>query len=522
MLARPSKNSRARPACRGGHRRLRSREDPMKSRNPIGTLCLALIILALATSAAHAEDKTLTRTLDPVIVSGEKLKPLWNAKTESLRLMALQGGKLVPIPFQIDKIDPDGNYIIAMGTVPKDVIEEVDLDDRPESEKRAERIEDFEKRREKYRKRVAKGELSNEAFEALRTAAYHTEQLDALDYNDELVFMARDAGGRVAKEKWPTPEGLELTLKDPLTNATGWVYLLYWKAGLPPLGSDADYVKYEPNGDIVETSMMKLDFVDDKPLIMERIFPRRANGDQLPNIVDRFKMRIKIKPTPLFCMSLNFDESNIEAFTVGYKDGPVRVIRRNIFWLKIAGIKLPFVPQAQVYYTFYETGLTGPAEVQNPFDPTLLLCKGSVGGGGMDFLKSMNGARVTTEANPGTAVFDGHMSEAEENLVRDNQRWASIVREADKTAFLIRIVQGERLRKAGVNNQLFYYDDIDMDMEPESEPGARYAGFGVNILQVPKGTFKLWFHICVTADYSDEKRAEYLNIVDYPVVVDVE
>ena len=31
----------------------------------------------------------------------------------------------------------------------------------------------------------------------------------ALDYNDELVFMARDAGGRVAKEKWPTPEGLE-------------------------------------------------------------------------------------------------------------------------------------------------------------------------------------------------------------------------------------------------------------------------------------------------------------------------
>lgn len=480
-------------------------------------LCLSLVFA----NAAYAEEKTLSRTLDPVVIKGEQLEPLWNAKLDSLRLMAVRGGKLEQIPFQIDKVDPDGNYIISGGTVPETVRDAVDLDDRPESEKRAERIKDFEKQREKLRKRVAKGELSSEQFENMRRAAYHTEQKDALDYNDELAFMARDAGDRAVKQDWPVPDGVEIALTDPLTKERGWVYLLHWKSGLPPLPLEADYVKYDPAGDVVETSRMKLDFVDDKPLIVEQIFPRRG-ATQLPNIVDRFKMRIKIKPTPLFCLSLNFDENNIEAFTVGYKDGPVRVLRRNIFWLKIGGIKLPFVPQAQVYYVFYETGLTGPAEIQNPFDPTLLLCEGSSGGGGMDFRREMKGARVWTEANPGTMVFDGRMSEAEENLIRDQQRWAAVVREQDKTAFLIRIVQGERLRRAKVNNKLFYYDDLEMEMEPESEPGARYAGFGVNILQVPKGTFKLWFHMYVTADYSEDARREYLNIVDYPLVVDVE
>ena len=69
-----------------------------------------------------------------------------------------------------------------------------------------------------------------------------------------------------------------------------------------------------------------------------------TQGTIIPNVLDRFKVRIKVRPTPLFCIPLEFDENNVRAFTIGYKDGPVRVIRRNIFWVVLAGVRIPFAP----------------------------------------------------------------------------------------------------------------------------------------------------------------------------------
>lgn len=467
---------------------------------------------------ALAQSDSMTREVDPVVISGDLLKDMWGVKLDGLRLLASDGQKMRVIPFQIDKVDPDGNYIIPSGSVPRDVIDAVGFDDRPESKKRVDRIRNFEKHLRHYEKEVQEGKIDAAQIEKLRHDAYFEEHEDELDYNDDLVFLARDAGARVAQKFWPGDGGIEIEIRDPIDGGKAWAYLLSWDSKKAPALSDRDYVNYQPNGDIVESPLMRLNFVDDSPLVMEEAFPKR-DGKELPNIIDRFKMRIKLRIKPLFCLGFEFDENNIKAYTVGYKDGPIRVLRRNVFWIVLAGIKLPFVPQALVYYTFYENGLYGPTEIQNPFDPKYVLCSGSVGGGGLDFLQNMTGARISTDANNGTAVFDGTMSPAEKKLVTDNQRWAVVTREDERIGFIIRVVYGPELARAGVNNKFFFVDDPNEKMEPEREPGARYTGFGVNILEVPKGKFKLWFYMYISGEFDPNDQVHYLRILDQPLEI---
>lgn len=472
---------------------------------------LALPALGLAQPA------TLRRTLDPVALSGEPLKAVWGAKTAELRLMAARGGKLAPIPFQVDKRDPDGAYMISGATVPPEVSTEVGFDDKPESDKRARRIKKFEKRKDDLEEAVRKGKITQAEADRRKREAYFEEQEDEIDYNDELVFMARDAGSRAARQDWPVADGVELQVKDPSDGGTAWVYLLDWKGKLPPPANPKDYLTYDPQRDQVTSDRIRMDFIDDKPLIMNGAFVKGPDGKELPNLMDRFRFQIVVRPTILFCVALNFDENNVKSFTIGYKDGPVRVIRRNLFWLTIAGMKLPFVPQALVYFMFYDNGLMAPTQVENPFDPRYMLCKGSVGGGGIDFRAPLAGARVYTSRNPGGFLLDGYPSADEGLLVRDREEWAFLLKEDTGRGFLIRVVQGPELKAAGVNLKFDVIDDVEKKRSPEEDPGARYVGFFVNIREVPKGTLTLGFYIYPVAEMKAGDEKAYLRILDAPL-----
>ncbi|MEW6776276.1 MAG: hypothetical protein AB1405_08280, partial [Bdellovibrionota bacterium] len=361
--------------------------------------------------------KTLQRTADAMVVSGDPLSALWGKKLDKMRLFSLQGGAFAPIPYQIDKRGTEGDYLIPQASMSEDVMEETGFDQRTDAERRQERIKHFEKKRKDYEENVAKGKMKQADLDEMRRVAYFDERPDELDYNDELVLMARDLGDRVHRSLWPTKEGIELEVEDPLNGEKAWAYLLYFPTSAPP-ASPKDYVKYDPKGDMVEGQYAKLDFIDNKPLILEQIVGKMPNGGTLPNILDRFKLRIKIKPRLLFCAPLRFDENNTKSFTIGYKDGPVRVIRRNIFWITFGGLKVPFFPKAVIYYVFYDNALIGPTEIYNPFNPKIMPCGGSHFTAGVDLRKSVYGIELYTQDNPSNIVVDGKMNETEKNIVR--------------------------------------------------------------------------------------------------------
>lgn len=68
-----------------------------------------------------------------------------------------------------------------------------------------------------------------------------------VDANDELVFMAQDAGSRATTNDGPTATrqgtGLEVALADPLTQETSYVYLFLQDGSLDP-SAGASYVDY--------------------------------------------------------------------------------------------------------------------------------------------------------------------------------------------------------------------------------------------------------------------------------------
>ena len=478
---------------------------------------LAVLVAATWTAPALAQEKTLARELDPVAISGELLSAFDGKLIEKMRLYAHQNGQWIPIPYQIDKKDPDGEFIISSNTVPDDVREETGFDDTPEPEKREERIEDFEDARKKYEKRIKKGELTREEFEQMRREAYHVEKLDEVDYNDELVFMARDAGGRAARESWLVPTAIEFEITDPVNKSTGWVYLFYFEEGEIPARSAIDYVDYDPKADTVNARLGVIDFVDEKPLIVEGLVGKHPNGTIIPNVLDRFKIRIRIKPVGLFCIPLNFDENNVKAFTIGYKDGPVRAIRRNIFWIILGGFRVPLAPKIVIYFQFYEGGLATMAEVWNPIDASWLLCDGSRLTSGLDLNKNAMGAKIFTQDNS-DIVIDGKLSEAEKNLTTLNQMWIAGYLPND-AALMSRIIYDQRLIEKGAVMELAIKDDNEELDPPENEPGQHVIGYTMDVGKMPKGRYNVGFQIYVAYDFEPGDVDALLNIDDKPLTI---
>jgi hypothetical protein len=482
------------------------------------TFSLGLVLFFEFPPAARAGEwtqKTLSRQVDPVTACGEATRPFWGRKTGDMRLFARRGGAWEPVPFQIDKVNPDGDYFISENTIPSDVREAVGFDDVPEEEKRENRIRKFERNRDDYEKRVRSGDITREQLEELERVVYAAEDMECLDWNDELVFMARDSGDRAPGCEWLTADGLELRVTDPLNGRTAWVYLFYFEADPPPL-SDTDYVRYDPAADRVVTPLLEIGFMPGRPMIVNSIIGKPPGRPAMPNILDRFKLRIKVNPIILMCAPLRFDENNTRGVTMGYKDGPVRVLRRNVFWVMVAGIRLPFAPRIGMWFKFYDNGMTGLSSLHLPFDPAYFLCDGSTFTAGLDFRDNIAGARIFTRDNP-EMVVDGEMSDGEKNPTRADQDWIAGYL-PDRSAIISRMLYDPEMIARGTKMNLYYLDDGGAGDPPEEEEGQHMVGYAIGINTLPQ-RYRLGFEIYAAFDFEPDRVRELLDIDDNPLAV---
>jgi len=167
-----------------------------------------------------------------------------------------------------------------------------------------------------------------------------------LDDDDEIVFMARDAGGLLASASEPagvvTGSGVQITISDPLDVAqTGYVYLFQSDGTLDP-GAGQQYVTYDfnllagpyiPNYDTVsgpnpEDSAVTTPYYShhfsDRWISDEiRITAGTASG---ADILDRHKFLF----APGDCGRNEDRFSNAEGAFIANKSGPVRALRSYI------------------------------------------------------------------------------------------------------------------------------------------------------------------------------------------------
>lgn len=266
-------------------------------------------IVAVSPLASPAPAGASPRLWQPLIVKGAKLPELLGSKIDHLEVLAMHGGRLVPIPFQVDEVRPDGRFALPNG--PRPVI-----DDSP----------------------------------------------GIVDRDDELVMMVSDLGAR-DEDPAALPKGLfELVVSDPLGGPDRYAYV---GAVASPELSATDYVNYDPRAERVESDHYRLGLREGIPVDFAL---QSRKHDRAANMIRGFRVRVHALVLKLF--DYNLTEHNLHTRLLAWKSGPVRVLREDSHSADVMlGIRSPEVTSEVLFYRDY---IDNPVKVKLPWVPSLI------------------------------------------------------------------------------------------------------------------------------------------------------
>jgi hypothetical protein len=425
---------------------------------------LPLAIWLLDASGAGDVKMTIKRIDDAVTVQGKEMKSLTGKPISKFRLLVWKEGKFVPAPYQIDERLPSGDWVFPIANPPEKDVDSGMLDD-----------------------------------------------------NDELAFLARDAGDEAPGGSKPpgAKMGVCISVRDPVDGATGYAYLFAFDD--PPEPSRVDYTTYKVDKDwmwmIGQTYKIGTGIEES---YFDKIILKRPDGSWSPDIADRYKARGLGIPIP--GMS-TIPESNAKAKAIGWIDGPVRVIRKSIGWLKIAW-KIKFQSEGSSQNIYYPSYFIIPLKIKVPSLPNAMLHNFRMVIT-VDFNRQFWGSNYYDAVNTAGVKLDGKMSDAEKKLdLNTNRRWYCVTGPVG-TVF-VRYILSPAMDKI-VSTPGYYVDDTTQPDPPEEEPGQSNVGLVFkNFAQLPPGnySYNAYFYFPVNFKWGDQKRI--LDIVDHPLSVKVD
>ena len=440
-------------------------------------VCLVDSSNASASSGPGASRKSLQRTVDSIVLAGGKLAPLLGVPIDDVRVLAFDGETPLPVPFQIDERDQKGSYIF-------------------------------------------------------RTSSPEVEDADngLFDTNDELVFMCKDTGDRMPAG-WRRPEGVfeEIAVRDPVDGGVGWCYATT-KDTYQHL-SPVDYVRYDPARDAVYAQNYNLDFSRAAPNSYADTAVTPAGGGNGARLNDRVVIRLDASAV-FKLVHIRRSEEDFRSTLKGYIDGPVRVVKRVGNSIRqVFGI---YGPEIEVDYTFYFSNWIMPSVIDLPVDVGKYLSQFDFRGGTHWTPAAKGMVFYTKYIPPGTAVIDGHMSEAEKQMdlrLDIGHIWhcyTGALTGGGQGSILFRILMDDFLVKT-LQVKTYYYDradDPDFVDDPVTKDEYRrffegsYVWMGME--KLPKGRYHITSWATIMPDYArpgDEQR--YLDVLDRPLEVTV-
>lgn len=282
---------------------------------------LTILLLVLPLASLAGEPRTLTRSIDPIEVSGIDVPNILGMEISNLRAIASRNGKLTSIPYQIDQKGSDNDWVWSV-TYKTTIIDNWDDD-------------------------------SFDQDDSLENLTYDDQDppgKNIFDDNDVIVFLAKDAGDRDRERiKRIGAERLtELEIIDPVNQSKGWVYLAYFKSNVPAL-SNIRYVQYEPERFLVTGPEHEFLYSPKHSMVLDDF---RLGGVSIfaTNKI-RGEVEAEIGPVTL---DFNFSEITIKGYNVGYIEGPVRVVKRSVEYVQLGlGITSPYVNCDHYHYPWH-------------------------------------------------------------------------------------------------------------------------------------------------------------------------
>ena len=319
----------------------------------VAALCLAILSCP---SSALSSMRTLARTEDSVVLVGEDVSGLTGVEVADLRLYSCHSGQCLPIALQVDKVDAAGRYVFPV---------------------------------DKYYDPDRDGTL--------------------LDNNDELCWMAGDAGDRRSPSWKPerATRGIEIELLDPLDGGMAWVYLFNEPGADPP--DVPDYVDYRIEGDetFIKSSRFALGYRTGR-VNYDLMQMRNASGELGPDVLDKQMVGLMARMAR-HNMPLNVPESIIRTVDVALIDGPVRVIIDQIIVINLADISFQY--GSEYYMKYYRCGQNNSVFFKFPLGLNKIL-KSLVFYWSLDFTPDIIGSRYIDAHHLKTVPIKAHIVEA--------------------------------------------------------------------------------------------------------------
>jgi hypothetical protein len=407
--------------------------------------------LVAASAPATARPRTLARLHDPVVVRTALLGPLSARDTARWRLYAAHDGRLEPIPFQFDARDTDGEVV-----------------------------------------------LSDEDF--------------SFDDDDELVFMAKDAGDQANARGLLAACDivLEIEVIDEAHPGRGWVYLAHFPDSAPPR-SPVRYATFDPERDEARTAFYSIGYSSDRSNFVTGLSVSPRAGGSGERLIRRTSLRI----APTFSLlwtrwSPTYTEESFSVTTEGVRNGPVRAVRRVRQALAL-GRLLPEVPQGTVSTYYYFSSFLTPSRFSIPGLALRALREfrfASV----HDFGPDAVAMRYWDAANPeGVPLAAGAPPGAVDH---DHDWW---VASGPGGTLLHALVIPERWRLWGVSRGIA----VGVDDGRDSARGAGYTLLGIENLREP-GDYRIDSTLVVLpGGYRPGDEARALAMLREPLAVEV-
>ncbi len=336
-----------------------------------------------------------------------------------------------------------------------------------------------------------------------------------LDDNDVILFMASDAGvratldGHAAGLPQAATAAVKIELSDPRTAWRGWVYLLRFAHGAPQ--SAVAYVHYDPAIDRITGARVALGFENGTPRFLGLM---RADGRAPDNLLDRMKVRASARFL-WGLVAVERTEDDVQSQFVAWRQGPIRVIRRQRLWVRLGwGLRTPiFGSDTYFYRDFAEL----PVSLQLNFAPRVLFAGIEVHAV-LDF-RDLGGWEIETPA-PGGAVLGnpraritGHMTAEKRALSRHPGEWFAL-RGPDVTLLNVLAVSPSL---ASVDRRLVYRESAEVNDPPESQRG-EMPGIGYTLTRWGRiGSGAHWFASNSYALPPEQDVAEFLVTLQRPL-----
>ena len=427
---------------------------------PLAQLILGgAILLATGLCLAAPVKKSLDRTEDFVLFTGEQAPAVIGSETRDLHLYACGPSGLRAIPFQVDKRDQESRYVFP--------------------------------------------------DEKLRDPARDGTRLDA---NDEMVFMVKDAGDQCPNLAWPEAavKAEEIKLTDPNDSSAAWVYLFDRPGAKPP--ETQDYVSYrvENGQERIKTGQYEIGRnLAEVDLNFLRV--QRPEGGWGPNLLNRTELNLQARLVN-GAIPVQIPQQKIRCAVMGVIDGPVRVINDVVGYLKVESIGLDW--STETFPSYYYNGHITPVEAKIPFTLPKVFLELTFFWG-FDFNENILGATFRDPANPRGIVLDGRPN-PQLDTTRDNTYLVvngpqgGIIYLVDYPPLL-----AQQMWRGTLVRESLARPDSRKDHSAHLLVGFQTLGQH----SLPKGTYNYRLCYYYPVPISDPKIGEIVNLIEHPLQV---